>query len=145
MFNRCWCLLIVIKTMSSFILFYRLYFHVNGVDFFHMIIFDLINFLFRYCLRFEFSLFNFAIYSVFGTHIFNPLFKRCGKFRNICIVFNEFLWKHVSSITVVSSERSSVSGLIGIIPIPIFFHSSCCFTLKSFSSLCCFSNIWSYQ
>ena len=58
---------------------------------FHMIIFDLINLLFSYFLRFEFSLFDFAIYSVFGTHIFNPLFKICRKFRNICIIFNEFL------------------------------------------------------
>ena len=52
--------------------------------------FDLINFLFNCFLKFKICCFSFVTDSVVETHISNPLFKVCGKYRNMIHVVNKF-------------------------------------------------------
>ena len=145
MFSRCYYLLVGIqKTRRSFCILWMI-FSCQGSRFFHMISFDLINFIFNCCLRLELFCFNFSNESIVYTHLFNPIFKGCGKFRNMFSVVNGFYENlFVSSFrNFLSSERRSVFDLILIGSFLIFFYLSCCFTLKYFY-YSCFSKIWSY-
>ena len=56
-----------------------LYIHVKGGDYFHMIRFDLINVIFKYCFRLELFCFG----PNFYTNMFKLIFKGWGKFRNM--------------------------------------------------------------
>ena len=102
-----------------------------------MISFGIIKFLFNCFLRFEFCYFCFTI----DTDIFNPLFKVREKFRNMLPIFNEFWWKIVSFVTLVYSDRPSVSDLIGTGSFQILFDSSYCFSFNYFNYSCCRVNM----
>ena len=82
--------------------------------------------------------------TLFNTHIFSPLFKGCGKFRNVILVFNDFWWKLFYYFRIlVSPERRSSFDLRGTSSIPIFFDSSYCLTFNFFNYVCCFLGLWS--
>ena len=108
--------------------------------FFHMIRFDIIKFLFNFCLRIEFFCFGFSI----DAHIFNNHFKGCGKFRNILLgVNNDEKLFVVYFGTLVYFDIHGASDLRGTSSIPIFSDSLCFFPFNYFNYSCCFSNIWS--
>ena len=65
------------------VLFYGWYFRVKGVNVFHTIRFDVINFIFNCCLRIGFFCFDFAADSVVDIHLFNMIFKGRGNLE-IC-------------------------------------------------------------
>ena len=91
-----------------------------------MIRFDIIKFLFNCCLRIEFFCFGFSI----DAHIFNNIFKGCGKFRNILLgVNNDENLFVVYFGTLVYFDIHGASDLRGTISIPIFFDSLCFFSL----------------
>ena len=69
------------------------YFYVNGVNFCHVISFDIVNVFFNICFKFWFGCFNFSSDSDYITRIFYPLFKWCGNCGNILLLFNYFWWK----------------------------------------------------
>ena len=69
------------------------YFHVNEVDVFCEVRFDLIKFHFDRCFKLQFDWFYFVFGSVVDTCIFKPFFKRCSQCRNILPLVNQFLWK----------------------------------------------------
>ena len=80
------------------------YFYFNGVNFCHVISFDIVNVFFNICFKFWFGCFNFSSDSDYITRIFYPLFKWCGNCGNILLLFNYFWWKNyvVSFTTLVS-------------------------------------------
>ena len=54
-------------------LFDGLYFHVKGIDFIHIIIFDLTGLLLNFFIKFELERFDVAANYSVDTNIFNPL------------------------------------------------------------------------
>ena len=83
-------LLIGIKKFRRCCLIWWLIFSCQGIWFLYMIRFDIISVIFNCCLRFEFSLFYCATNSVVFTYLLNMIFKGCGKFRKMPLVFNNF-------------------------------------------------------
>ena len=73
--------------------YYGWYFHVKGVDVFHVVRFDIINFCLNRCFKFQFFYFNFDTNSAVDTHLLNPLFKGCDNSRKILLMFGEFFVK----------------------------------------------------
>ena len=133
----CWQLF---RRLGGVVLFYGLYFHVKGVDVFHIIRFDLVNFLFNF-----FSGSNLVASILPPTLLLTLVFlilssnnvESLERTFSCSICFDENLFV-VSFKTFVSSERLSVSdfGLTSSFPILIYY--SCCFPPNSFNYSYCF-------
>ena len=89
------------------------YFHVERVDGFHVVRFDLVKFNFNFCFKFLFGCFNLSADSVSDTHLLKDFFKWCGKLRYMILLLAYF-WRNLlfhSLITLVPYDRRSFYDL----------------------------------
>ena len=69
------------------------YFHIKGVDGFHVVIFGPVKFNFNFCFKVWFGRLNISANYVSATHLIEEFFKLCGTRGDMLLLLNEFLWK----------------------------------------------------
>ena len=109
--------------------------HVRGVRGVYIVRFDIIKFNFNCWFKVQFRCFNIAANYISNSHILKALLKWSVRWRNIFLLFSDF-WLNLggfSLITLVSSERRSVSDLWWTSSFPTFFNYYCCFYINCFS------------
>ena len=103
---------------------YGWYYHVKGVNIFHLVRFDIIKFHFNCCFNFQFGWFIFLL-NLFLALILSSSYSKDVVSVEIYLswstIFDENLVV-VSFISFVYSERHSVSDLILTISFTIFFY-----------------------